>query len=176
MNRERRPTIVVVDDVPENVRLLEAVLTPRGYNVVSATNGEDALQLVAAVAPDLVLLDVVMPGMDGYTVCTKLREQEEIDSIRPDLDGTQIMEILGISPGREVGAAYKHLLELRMEHGPLGAERAEAELRAWWASRRLNSRMASTASVTSKPWSARWAPGRRSAMPGRLPPRCSGPA
>lgn len=63
----------------------------------------------------------------------ELREQEEIDSIRPDLDGTQIMEILGIKPGRQVGQAYKHLLELRMEHGPLGAERAEAELRAWWA-------------------------------------------
>ncbi len=65
----------------------------------------------------------------------ELREQEEIDAIRPDLDGTQIMEILGIKPGREVGQAYKHLLDLRMEHGPLGAERAEAELRAWWAER-----------------------------------------
>lgn len=63
----------------------------------------------------------------------RLREQEEIDAIRPDLDGTQIMSILGIAPGRQVGAAYRHLLELRMEHGPLGAERAEAELRAWWA-------------------------------------------
>ncbi|MDN4477823.1 CCA tRNA nucleotidyltransferase [Demequina sp. SYSU T00039] len=65
----------------------------------------------------------------------ELREQEEIDAIRPDLDGTQIMALLGIAPGREVGAAYKHLLELRMEHGPLGEERAEAELRAWWESR-----------------------------------------
>lgn len=65
----------------------------------------------------------------------ELREQEEIDAIRPDLDGTQIMALLGIAPGREVGAAYKHLLELRMEHGPLGAERAEAELRAWWEAR-----------------------------------------
>ena len=63
----------------------------------------------------------------------ELREQEEIDSIRPDLDGTQIMAILGIAPGREVGLAYKHLLELRMEHGPLDRERAEAELRAWWS-------------------------------------------
>jgi len=65
----------------------------------------------------------------------ELREREEIDAIRPDLDGTQIMELLGIGPGREVGDAYRHLLELRMEHGPLGAERAEAELRAWWAAR-----------------------------------------
>ncbi|WP_246955479.1 CCA tRNA nucleotidyltransferase [Brachybacterium sp. Marseille-Q7125] len=64
-----------------------------------------------------------------------LAEQEEIGKIRPDLDGNTIMELLGIPPGREVGEAYKHLLELRMEHGPLGAERAEQELRAWWEAR-----------------------------------------
>ena len=62
-----------------------------------------------------------------------LRAREELDSIRPDLDGDQIMEILGIGPGREVGAARKFLLELRMERGPVGAEAAEQELRAWWA-------------------------------------------
>ncbi|GIG54077.1 CCA tRNA nucleotidyltransferase [Demequina activiva] len=61
-----------------------------------------------------------------------LREQEEIDSIRPDLDGNQIMEILGIGPGREVGMAYRHMLEVRMEHGPLPLERAREELLAWW--------------------------------------------
>jgi poly(A) polymerase len=65
----------------------------------------------------------------------RLKEQEELDSIRPDLDGNQIMEILGISPGREVGEAYKYLMELRMEHGPLGEERAREELVSWWAAR-----------------------------------------
>ena len=65
----------------------------------------------------------------------ELREREEIDAIRPDLDGVQIMEALGIGPGREVGEAYKHMLALRMEHGPLGEERAFEELRAWWAAR-----------------------------------------
>ncbi len=65
----------------------------------------------------------------------ELAEQEEIGRIRPDLDGNRIMEILGLAPGREVGEAYKHLLELRMEHGPLGEERAEQELRAWWEAR-----------------------------------------
>ena len=64
-----------------------------------------------------------------------LAEQEEIGRIRPDLDGNRIMEILDLPPGREVGEAYKHLLELRMEHGPLGQERAEQELRAWWEAR-----------------------------------------
>ena len=65
----------------------------------------------------------------------QLREREEIDAIRPDLDGTQIMEILGVPPGPVVGQAYKHLLALRMERGPLGEESATAELEAWWEAR-----------------------------------------
>ena len=69
--------ILVVDDVPENVRLLEAVLMPRGYDVVSATDGRTALELADRAKPDLVLLDVVMPEPDGYAVCRRLRECEE---------------------------------------------------------------------------------------------------
>ncbi len=65
----------------------------------------------------------------------RLAEEEEIASIRPDLDGNQIMEILGIGPGREVGQAYRHLMELRMDHGPMSYEDAEAALLEWWASR-----------------------------------------
>lgn len=62
----------------------------------------------------------------------RLREQEELASIRPDLDGTAIMAILGIPAGPLVGRAYRHLLEVRMEAGPLGPDAAEAELRRWW--------------------------------------------
>ncbi|WP_397219672.1 CCA tRNA nucleotidyltransferase [Nocardioides sp. AE5] len=65
----------------------------------------------------------------------RLSAEEELAAIRPDLDGTQIMEILSIPPGREVGAAYKFLLELRMDEGPKTPEEAEAALREWWASR-----------------------------------------
>ena len=65
----------------------------------------------------------------------QLQEQEELDAIRPDLDGNQIMEILDIGPGRDVGEAYAFLLELRMEEGPQTPEQAEAALRAWWAER-----------------------------------------
>ena len=61
----------------------------------------------------------------------ELRKQEELDSIRPDLDGNAIMAILGISAGPAVGRAYKHLLSVRMEQGPLTREQAEAELRRW---------------------------------------------
>ena len=65
----------------------------------------------------------------------RLSEEEEIAAVRPDLDGNQIMELLGIGPGREVGQAYAHLLELRLDEGPKTPEEAEAALRAWWAAR-----------------------------------------
>ena len=64
-----------------------------------------------------------------------LAEQEELDAMRPDLDGTQIMAILGIAPGPVVGEAYKFLLEKRLDEGPLGEERARDALLAWWAER-----------------------------------------
>jgi poly(A) polymerase len=63
----------------------------------------------------------------------RLAEQEELEAIRPDLDGNQIMEILGIGPGREVGEAYRHLLELRLDHGPMAYEDAKAALLDWAA-------------------------------------------
>ncbi|UPK77223.1 CCA tRNA nucleotidyltransferase [Nocardioidaceae bacterium SCSIO 66511] len=65
----------------------------------------------------------------------RLAEEEELASIRPDLDGNQIMGILGIGPGREVGEAYRYLLEVRMDRGPLGEEAAREALLAWWAER-----------------------------------------
>ena len=64
---------------------------------------------------------------------TQLMEEEELLKIRPDLDGHAIMKLLGIPAGPKIGKAYDYLLELRLEHGPLGEERAEGELRKWWA-------------------------------------------
>ncbi|MEP6598592.1 MAG: CCA tRNA nucleotidyltransferase [Actinomycetota bacterium] len=66
----------------------------------------------------------------------QLREQEELDAIRPDLDGNEIMTVLDIPPGPLVGRAYQHLLTLRMEHGPLGHDRAVDALRTWWTDQR----------------------------------------
>ncbi|MEN9711435.1 MAG: hypothetical protein RL441_1427 [Actinomycetota bacterium] len=63
----------------------------------------------------------------------ELKSQEELDAIRPDLDGAQIMQILGIKPGPAVGAAYKYLLELRLDNGPMSTEDATAALLAWHA-------------------------------------------
>ncbi|MFI5704095.1 CCA tRNA nucleotidyltransferase [Streptomyces xanthochromogenes] len=63
----------------------------------------------------------------------ELQQQEELDSIRPDLDGNQIMQILGVGPGPAIGQAYKHLLELRLENGPMEHDAAVAALKEWWA-------------------------------------------
>ncbi|MEV0801921.1 CCA tRNA nucleotidyltransferase [Kribbella sp. NPDC050281] len=65
----------------------------------------------------------------------RLQEQEELDALRPDLDGNQIMEILGIEPGREVGEAYRFLMDLRLDQGPIGPERAREALLQWWSER-----------------------------------------
>ncbi|WP_372735240.1 CCA tRNA nucleotidyltransferase [Nocardioides sp.] len=65
----------------------------------------------------------------------RLMEQEELNAVRPSLDGNQIMTILGIPPGREVGEAYHYLLELRLDRGPMDEESATAALLEWWAAR-----------------------------------------
>lgn len=66
-----------MDDVPQNVRLLDAVLTSHGYSVISAFSGPEALEKVEAEMPDLVLLDIQMPEMNGYEVCRRLRADPE---------------------------------------------------------------------------------------------------
>jgi poly(A) polymerase len=65
----------------------------------------------------------------------ELAAQEELDAIRPELDGNRIQEILGIKPGREVGQAYRYLLEVRLDEGIIGPDAAEQRLRDWWAAR-----------------------------------------
>jgi class 3 adenylate cyclase len=67
-------TVLVVDDQPVNVRLLDAVLSPRGYRIVGVSSGEEALATLREEPVDLVLLDILMPGMDGYEVCRRVRE------------------------------------------------------------------------------------------------------
>ena len=70
---DRMPTILVVDDTPQNARLLDAMLSPHGYAVVVAHSGGDGLEKVRSERPDLILLDIVMPDMSGYDVCRRLR-------------------------------------------------------------------------------------------------------
>ncbi|HXZ69268.1 MAG TPA: response regulator [Streptosporangiaceae bacterium] len=68
------PLVLVVDDLAPNVRLLGAVLSPRGFRVATASSGAEALDVLGKEHPDLVLLDILMPGMDGYEVCRRIRE------------------------------------------------------------------------------------------------------
>jgi len=70
---ERQPHVLVVDDTPQNIRVIDAILAPRGYTIPTAASGPEALRQIAAEPPDLVLLDLVMPGMSGLDVCRQLR-------------------------------------------------------------------------------------------------------
>ena len=96
-------TILAVDDQPQNLRLLDAVIAPRGYRLLTASSGEQALEMLNKGVPDLVLLDIVMPGIDGYEVCRRIRnnpataylpvvmitasgDQEKISSIQAGAD------------------------------------------------------------------------------------------
>ncbi len=86
--------ILVVDDTPMNVKLLAGILAGHGYDVITATSGAAALELVGKQRPDLVLLDVVMPEMSGYEACRRLRA-EEATRLLP------IIMVTALDPGEE---------------------------------------------------------------------------
>ena len=69
-----KPVILVVDDQPQNIELLEAYLVPHGYEIIQAANGEEALGKLSGNQIDLILLDVLMPGMDGFEVTRRVRQ------------------------------------------------------------------------------------------------------
>ncbi len=84
----------------QNLELLEAMLLPRGYHVISARNGVEALERVASHAPDLIVLDVMMPRMDGFEVTRHLRERPESAAMPdPDADGAARSHRQGARPG-----------------------------------------------------------------------------
>jgi CheY-like chemotaxis protein len=72
-SRVHAARILIVDDEPRNRELFEVMLQPEGYVLASASSGEEALEIVARQPPDLVLLDVMMPGMDGYQVAARIK-------------------------------------------------------------------------------------------------------
>jgi len=73
--------ILIVDDAPANIRLLAGVLEPRGYEILTASNADQALRIAAKTHPDVILLDVVMPGTDGFAVCRQLKDAETTRAI-----------------------------------------------------------------------------------------------
>ncbi len=78
---DSKPLILVVDDGPKNIKLLRAILEPAGYAVCAAGDGETALQMAQSAVPALILLDLMMPGMDGFAVCQRLKEMESTRQI-----------------------------------------------------------------------------------------------
>src|SRR5215212_3633730 len=70
--------ILVVDDSPINLKLVSAALVPAGYEIVTAQNGREALQRIEGIEPDLVILDVIMPELNGYEVCRRIRQRANL--------------------------------------------------------------------------------------------------
>ena len=133
-----RGTLLLVDDLPQNIRLLEAVLAPRGYAIVKAESGREALEKVTAEPVDLVLLDILMPEMDGYAVCRALRadpatqylpvvmvtasgDQEKVAAIEAGADDF----ITKPFDQAELVARVSSLLRIKRYHDTIEAQAAE---------------------------------------------------
>jgi len=81
MVSSKKAKILVVDDVARNLSVIEAILTPHGYEVVVAHNGLEAVEIARNQRPDLILLDILMPDMDGFTACSKIKSDENTKTI-----------------------------------------------------------------------------------------------
>ena len=133
--------ILVVDDAPKNVKLLADVLAMRGYRISTAASGEEALAAIAADAPDLVLLDVMMPGINGYEVCRAIRA-DPAHAVLPvvlvtALDPAQ-ERVLGLEAGAdeflskpvnqaELMARVRSLLRIKSLYDEVRRQKAELE-------------------------------------------------
>ena len=108
-------TVLAVDDQPQNLRLLDAVLTPRGYQVLTAQSGGDALALLGSRDVDLVLLDVVMPELDGYEVCRRIRSDP----------ATEFLPVVMITASwKRTAPGRTHRRRRRLHHQAVRPERA----------------------------------------------------
>ena len=148
---DSRPTVMAVDDLPQNIRLLDAVFNPRGYRVVAVRSGDEALIRMANDPPDLVLLDVLMPGIDGYEVCRRIRrnpataflpvvmitasgDQEKVHAIEAGADDFVTKPFLP----DELVARVASLIRIKRYHDTI--ETQSMELAAW--NRELENRVA----------------------------------
>lgn len=143
MSEQRTAHILVVDDVAKNVKLLADVLAVKGYRVSTAASGEEALASVANDAPDLILLDVMMPGLSGYDVCRTLRADPQ-HTVLPIVLVTALdpakERVNGLDAGAddflskpinqaELMARVRSLLRIKQLYEEVG--RQKAELAAW---------------------------------------------
>jgi CheY-like chemotaxis protein len=136
-----RPRVLLVDDVPTNVQILAQALGSDAYELFFAMNGPDALRLASQQQPDLILLDVMMPGMDGYHVCGVLKHDPRLQDI-PVIFVTAMDEIEYETRGLELGAVdyvakpfnpglvrlrVRNQLDLKAQRDTLAARTAELE-------------------------------------------------
>ena len=100
-----KPKVLIVDDTPENIQVLMETLKDQ-YTIVAAINGEKALKMaMAEPKPDLILLDVMMPGMDGYEVCRRLKADEQVSHI-PIIFVTAKTEVEDMPPPYRLACQY----------------------------------------------------------------------
>ncbi|WP_299445863.1 adenylate/guanylate cyclase domain-containing protein [uncultured Phycicoccus sp.] len=146
------PVVLVVDDLDANIRLLDAVLSPRGYRVLTASSGEAGLEVLVREDVDVVLLDILMPGIDGYEVCRRIRADERtafLPVVMITASGAQ-EKVLAIEAGaddflskpfdhQELLARVRSLLRVKRYHDTIEAQ--AAELAGWNAE--LESRVSS---------------------------------
>lgn len=143
LNEKNKPKVLIVDDMKENIELMEAYLAVEPYEVISAYGGNEALQKVKDEKPDIVLLDVMMPEINGYEVCKILKENPETQFI-PVLMLTALSELEDRIRGIEVGAddfltkpinrlelktRVKSLLRVKCLHDRLVADRDSLEIK-----------------------------------------------
>ncbi len=95
------PQVLVVDDEPRYLKLLRFNLEAAGYEVITAANGEEALSLVAKKIPDMILLDIRLPGIDGYEVCANIREFSSVPIIMLTAKGEEREKVQGLRLGAD---------------------------------------------------------------------------
>jgi signal transduction histidine kinase len=98
-----KPTALIVDDLPQNLNVLRSILEPRGYTVLAANSGEKAIKRAAMTNPDVILLDILMPGIDGYETCRRLKSIPETKRI-PVVLTSALTEMENKVKGFECGA------------------------------------------------------------------------
>ena len=95
------PLLLLVDDVPRNLATLKAVLEPAGYVTVTASSGDEALKVLRSLRPGLILLDIRMPGRDGFEVCREIKTMA-------GLEDTPIIFLSGLTETEDKVAAFRH--------------------------------------------------------------------
>ncbi len=136
-----RPSVLIVDDLPNNVRLLSIMLTEKGYQVRKAINGQMALNTVRSLIPDLILLDINMPDLNGYQVCEQLKADEKtreipvifISALDDVLDKVKAFQVGGVDyiskpfQGEEVMARIENQLTISRQKKQLQNEIQERQ-------------------------------------------------